>query len=237
MIKKSLLEKYYPPTVYDGTKMFYDWIRKYIDKDFIALNFGAGLTSDRKIKSLRGEIKAVYGVDVDSNILKNQDLDFPIHLQDQNLPFKDNSFDIVWSDYVLEHLNNPEDSFKEVYRVLKPEGSFFFRTPNKYHYVSLISNITPNWFHTLVANKIRELPENAHEPYKTYYRANSIKAIKSLVEKTGFKDLELKLIETEPSYLLFNQVTFYIGLIYERVVNQFNSLENIRATIFGRLTK
>ncbi len=40
----------------------------------------------------------------------------------ENLSFKDNSFDLVYSYGVLHHTKNPKNAFQEVYRVLKTDG-------------------------------------------------------------------------------------------------------------------
>ncbi|MBI1802701.1 MAG: class I SAM-dependent methyltransferase [Chloroflexi bacterium] len=42
-----------------------------------------------------------------------------------NLPFPDGAFDGVWSIWVLEHINRPEDMLAEMRRVVKPGGSVF----------------------------------------------------------------------------------------------------------------
>jgi SAM-dependent methyltransferase len=44
-----------------------------------------------------------------------------------NMPFPDNSFDAVWSIWVLEHIPNPEKAMLEIRRVVKPGGYIFFR--------------------------------------------------------------------------------------------------------------
>ena len=48
----------------------------------------------------------------------------------EKLPFADNSFDIVASYQVLEHVQDPAQVMAEVARVLKPGGVFHFSTPN-----------------------------------------------------------------------------------------------------------
>ena len=143
----------------------------------------------------------------------------------------------MWSDFVLEHIENPKISFKEIYRVLKPGAPFYFRTPNIYHYVSVISKLTPHWFHVFVVKTLCSLPEDSHEAYRTFYRANSRSDLLKLAQKAGFNKIDLRFIEMEPSYLLFNELAFYLGLTYERLVNKFDALKCFRANIFGKLTK
>src|SRR6202049_732814 len=48
----------------------------------------------------------------------------------ENLPFAGESFDLVVCLWVLEHLESPEVTFREVRRVLRPSGHFVFLTPN-----------------------------------------------------------------------------------------------------------
>ena len=43
---------------------------------------------------------------------------------------KDESIDLVISKYVLEHLSHPEMAIREVYRVLKKNGTLIFSVPN-----------------------------------------------------------------------------------------------------------
>lgn len=47
-----------------------------------------------------------------------------------NMPFSDNSFDIVISSEVIEHVENPEKAIAEISRVLKPNGIAIITTPN-----------------------------------------------------------------------------------------------------------
>jgi len=49
-----------------------------------------------------------------------------------NLPFKDNAFDVVLCNHVLEHIPNDTKALQELYRVLKPEGWAILQVPQDY---------------------------------------------------------------------------------------------------------
>jgi SAM-dependent methyltransferase len=67
------------------------------------------------------------------------------------LPFPDNTFDIVYSSNVLEHVESPEMVLDEAIRVLRPEGILQFVIPNfgswwEGHYGVFWFPNTPLWF-------------------------------------------------------------------------------------------
>lgn len=46
-----------------------------------------------------------------------------------NLPFKDNEFDVILCNHVLEHIPDDTKAMQELYRVLKPNGMGIFQIP------------------------------------------------------------------------------------------------------------
>lgn len=46
-----------------------------------------------------------------------------------NLPFENNSFDVIFCNHVLEHIPNDTKAMQELYRVLKPGGFGVFQIP------------------------------------------------------------------------------------------------------------
>lgn len=70
------------------------------------------------------------------------------------LPFPDETFDIVYSSYVLEHVQDPGQVLTESIRVLKPGGTLCFELPNHLSYFEghyflpqppLVVNVLPIW--------------------------------------------------------------------------------------------
>jgi len=49
-----------------------------------------------------------------------------------DLPFNTNSFDIVFCNHVLEHIEDDQKAMQELYRVLKPSGMGIFQIPQDY---------------------------------------------------------------------------------------------------------
>ena len=48
-----------------------------------------------------------------------------------NLPFKENEFDVVFCNHVLEHITDDTKAMQELYRVLKPGGFGIFQVPQE----------------------------------------------------------------------------------------------------------
>jgi len=222
---------------YNGTLAFYSLIRRHIHRNSVVLNLGAGPPTDDKIRILKGEVAEIVGADIDPVVLTNSELDRAVVTDGRTLPLANESFDLAFCDFVIEHVEQPAAFLAEVHRVLKPGASFFFRTPNLLHYIALVSRATPHWFHAAVANRARDLADDAHEPWPTFYRLNTRGTIRRLARQTGFQRAELQMVEYEPMYLMFHTIPFLAGVAYERTVNSTELFAGLRANIFGRLVK
>jgi 2-polyprenyl-6-hydroxyphenyl methylase / 3-demethylubiquinone-9 3-methyltransferase len=76
----------------------------------------------------------------------------------EDLPFADESFDIVYCCDVLEHVSNLEAVTVEIARVLKPGGIFFYDTINRTWISNLITiKLLQEWKAT------RVMPPNIHD--------------------------------------------------------------------------
>ena len=105
-----------------------------------------------------------------------------------------------------------EEVFAEVHRVLKPGGRFLAKTPNKWHYMPLASQLIPFRFHHRVLRRVdSRAPEDM---FPTRYRANSPGDVARLADRTGFRVHKAEVHDARPGYLAFNGATYLAGCLY-----------------------
>lgn len=203
------------------------------DSRLLDLGAGRGGKSDM---DFRGKCRFVAGVDPDEAVTSNPFLDeakvmVPPHYR---IPYPDESFDVVVSNSVLEHVTDMNGFFGEVSRVLKPGGLFVGKTPNRNHYVATAARFTPHRFHRFY-NERRG--REGRDTFPTVYACNTKRAIVSSASAHGLQVSEVTIVEGRPEYLRMNPVSYAVGLIYERLVNRFRVLERFRCVIMFELAK
>lgn len=232
----SLFDRYYyvRPDFVDGTSLFHRLCREAMPARGRILEVGAG-PSNPTTRFL-AKNWSVTGVDVSDEIRANDAL-AEAHVYDGGtLPFADDTFAGCASNYVLEHLADPDAHFREVLRVLRPGARYVFRTPNLRHYVALASRLTPHRLHVGLANRLRGMNE-AHDPWPTHYHANTRGRIERLAFEAGFASVRFKMVEPDPSYGRIGAWAFYPMMLYERIVNATALGEPFRANILGTARK
>jgi SAM-dependent methyltransferase len=219
----------------DGTMEFHRLCEKAIPPGAEILEIGAGPTNGTSdFLATRGHL---IGLDVDPAVRGNRALARVEVFDGTRFPFGDASFDVCVSNYVLEHVPDPALHLVEVRRVLRPGGAYAFRTPNRFHYVGLVSSATPHWFHMLVANRLRGYADDAHDPYPTVYAMNSRGAVHRLSRAAAMDVEVLNMIEKDPYYGLASRLLFYPFMAYERLVNSSEVFAAARANILAILRK
>ena len=195
------------------------------------LGAGAGIV---QAMNFRGLAQKVCGVDLDPRVETNPFLDEGKVSDAGEIPYPDASFDLVVADNVMEHLDRPEDVFREIFRVLKPGGKLLFKTPNRNHYMPMIARMTPHSFHQWV-NRLRGRHET--DTFPTRYLCNAPSQIKAIAANSGLTLESIELIEGRPEYLRMSAATYLAGLLYERLVNSTAVLNRFRILIIATLSK
>ena len=148
MVQQNYLETIYseqktPITNYPKKLINYLIERNQLERNQKILELGCGrgdFLNEFIIYGLDG-----YGVDISDYCkkffpnIKFQKTD----LANEQLPYQDNFFDVIYSKSIIEHFYFPEKVFEEAYRVLKPGGIIITLTPEwKYIYKSFYDDFT-----------------------------------------------------------------------------------------------
>lgn len=182
------------------------------------------------LRSVSAKTNHTYGIDPDkraldrNTVIKNKYVGLA-----EELPFKDNFFDLVVSAWVFEHLENPRKAFQEIFRVLKPDGKLIFLTPNSWNHVIWINRLIPHALHDFLTQRLYGRQES--DTYPVRYKVNSVKRINKLLLQTGFKKSKL-VLNGDPTYLSFNDLSFKLSCLIERILDR-EKFKSFRVHIIG----
>ncbi len=222
--KADLVRTSYPEypfgdfTRVDGTVAFYTRVNAVTAPDAVVLDVGCG-RGDRAYDGcrlhhdlirLKGRVERVIGIDVDPVGADNPFLDeFRLIPPDGAWPVGSESVDVVVSDFVLEHLEDPPAFFAEAARVLRPGGVFCARTPNRLGYVALLSRLIPNRHHARVVGRVQHHRES-EDVFPTFYRANRRGPLLRMLRDQGLDGVVLHR-EAEPNYVAFSPLAYRVA--------------------------
>ncbi len=237
MRTQALFDRYYysRAAYAGGTELFHQLCRSHLARSGRILEIGAG-PANPTTAFLAG-LGPVTGLDVSAEVLANPNLAEARVYDGIQIPFPGETFDLCVSNYVLEHVAEPAAHFQEVFRVLNPGATYCFRTPNRWHYVTITASLLPHSIHLRLANKLRALDADAHDPWPTVYRANTRTRLRRLARSSGLLPQELKMVEAEPSYGAAHPLLFYPMMAYERLVNSSELFSQFRVNILGTFRK
>ena len=219
----SIKERFYPETKVggfsrvDGSIEFYTRIAALIKPTDRVLDYGAGrgaqIAGDkteygRWLKTLRGRVAHVEGCDIDPAVLDNPYLDHAALFDPAKpLPYPDASFDLIFSNWVFEHIADPVTASAELLRVLKPGGWICAVTPNKFGYIALAARLAGNSRHVPLLKHIQ--PDRLDfDVFPTVYKLNTPAAIRRYFG--AHADVTVYGMSSEPSYH-FNSRLIYLA--------------------------
>jgi methionine biosynthesis protein MetW len=180
---QSFLKKYYSSKVlkYKISSSRVDKIIPLISGDLKnkkILDIGCGngdlarMLTDKEIE--------VYGIDISSKAVsktkKFMTKFYELDLNEDNLPFKNQTLDIVIASEIIEHLFAPEKLLKEIHRVLKKGGLAVITTPNFLYWGNRLKFLE-GWFDYEKTGIFDE----SHVHFFTY------SSLKKEIKNSGFK--------------------------------------------------
>jgi SAM-dependent methyltransferase len=131
----------------------------------LEIGVGSGVIAAR-FSELVGADGRVCGVDVRDSRLQTTGFQF-VRTTDTSLPFDEESFDVVLSNHVIEHVGGRRDQLahlSEIARVLKADGVAYLATPNRW------TLLEPHFKLPLLS----WLPAGARTPYVRFARKGCV---------------------------------------------------------------
>jgi SAM-dependent methyltransferase len=147
----------------------------------------------RILQWVQGQGAAVFGVDISEPIVRQAQAAFSgaslgATVADvRRLPFRDGSFDAVYSMGTIEHFRDPETALREIHRVLRPGGRAVVGVPNRWD----------PFLRPLLVTLLRALRLYGYG----YERSFSRRALRRMLEAAGFEVVAETAILFVPGWL------------------------------------
>ncbi len=119
----------------------------------------------------------LVGVDLDAEALNirttvRKDLHESVLGDLCTTPLPPASFDVVYSAFVLEHIERADLALENIIQALKPGGLLVIRLPDPQSARGFVTRRTPFWFHVFFAKYVEKRPnagKPGYAPYPTHY--------------------------------------------------------------------
>ena len=222
-------------TFRSGIECYRDELERTVSNGMRLLHIGCGHDLSG-ITRHYGDKCAVFGVDLDLDAIRH----YPgeaWYADAGALPFQGNTFDVAFSEYVLEHLADPKAVFSEIARVLCSGGRFISVAPNFWSYKSLAAHATPHWFHQVAVKTLRrDTARQSEDVYPTLFKANTGRALKQLASECDLELESLAYADNGPTWFQRIPGLFELGRVYHTALRA-KPLAGLRCNIVVTLRK
>lgn len=127
--------------------------------------------------NLGGIDYTITGVDLDTNALEFRkttikDIDETILGDLRSVDLDENSYDVIYNSFVLEHVRDAERVLDNFSKWLKSGGILILRIPDRNSVYGFATRMTPFWFHVFYKKYIqgiRNAGKPGFDPYPTFH--------------------------------------------------------------------
>ena len=168
-----------------------------INSESLVVEIGAGRGLCRFVKNISEATGKLIGIDPSSNIENNPYVHSYIKAPFEEADLSNNSLDVIYSIYVMEHIENPDRLFLKAHQTLKENGKLYFITPNRPHYFVFFSRLADQLnIKNLWVEKVMKARVNLDYGFKSYYLINDENTIRKFAERHGFKKCEILYLDS-----------------------------------------
>ena len=184
------------------------------------LDIGCGRKSDigRYLKS-KNHPALIHGADLDEYSLKNTDVDELFICDAADMPFDDNTYDAVFSQFLLEHVQDSQETLDSIARVTAKGGLATLIIPNPTSPASTVAKLTPYSFHLFFKRHIQKYDNVSEDTFPTVFAFKSIKYLRGQMEAAGFTDIEFAYIPEMYFRFRYRPIMIRLAMLYTNLLN------------------
>ena len=145
----------------------------------MVLDIGCGRKSDigRYLKEHNSHA-LIHGADLDEYSLENTDVDELFICDAADMPFKDGSYDVIFSQFLLEHVLDSQKTIDSIARVTAPGGLATLIVPNPTSPASTVAKLTPYSFHLFFKREIQKYDNVNEDTFPTVFDFKNVSNLK-----------------------------------------------------------
>ena len=168
---------------YYNKSFAWEWAADLVDKRVLE----AGCGYDSALGGCQPPLRQVVGLDpILNDLRRNPHVGWRTQGIVEALPFKSESFDAVYCDSVFEHIDDPDKTCREFFRVLKPGGKVLINTNSIFN-----PFMFPNKFLSIpTRERLKDfLGIRYEDTYRAPYRVNTRARLRRYLSRAGFRNL------------------------------------------------
>lgn len=221
------------------SKLIVDELKDVSNPTVLDIGCGSGMARDDSWQwAIKPHVGKYIGIEPDPSVVPADGLyDHVQNATMETADLEDESVDLAYSWMVMEHVENPIAFCEKMYRILKPGGSYYFATPNKKHYFTIMAQLFKQIrLDEVVLSMIHKQEKLDDYHYPVQYKFNSEADISSVAEATGFQTPEFAYVEVQGPIKYFpgpTKIVFH-ALAWKRTKIR---RPQVLLTMLGRLTK
>lgn len=160
-----------------------------VNENSVVLDAGCG---KRNVLISANMVKKLVGCDIDKEFVdSNRHINEGVVADLETVTFPENTFDLIMSFEVIEHLRRPKLFLTRTSRSLKKGGYIFLVTPNKTSLFGFLARWLPNKAKRYIT---RFLFGKATENEVHYYRLNTTLLLAEGLLSNGFSDIRITML-------------------------------------------
>jgi SAM-dependent methyltransferase len=124
------------------------------------------------------------------------------------------TWDVIFTFWVAEHVRDGRAFFRQAHRVLKPGGVLYAMTPHSLHPFAIAVRLVEL---LRLKTLFQRRSERSINPYPAYYRINRVGTVMRAAAEAGFSEAEFHYLPTTQWQMYFPRAIRFLPRVYDRL--------------------